>query len=507
QVRTHFAVELAVKAIFETPRLADLASLIDKNTGQAIRPPVVAIERKSNQLSTSFAQQRLWYIDQLEGGSSEYNMPGALRFKGALDDKLTEQAFAKIIERHEPLRTVFVSTADAVEQLIRPDFEFKLTTVDLTHLTPDAQNKAVLKAASEDAHRPFNLAQDLMFRSTFIRLAPDEGVLLFNMHHIASDGWSMGLLVNEFWAGYEAIKTAKPYPFAPLAVTYADYAQWQHRFIKGQVLQSQLTYWSQQLADLPQVHDLPLDRARPEKQTFTGGVVSFEANAATFEGLKQLALQHNATLFMVLHGAFSLLLSRHSNTNDIVLGVPMGNRLQQELEPIIGFFINTLVLRADCSGNPAYSDFLEHVKTVNLDAQANQDVPFEHLVEHLNPTRSAAHNPLFQIVFSMEGNEVSQMSLEGLTFSELFADDFPIKFELTLNIDESPEGLQGNIEFNRDLFDRSTIESMSAHFCVLLQSILANPQCLIRQLPILTETENHYLLHTVNDTQVEYSDA
>ncbi|NQZ09504.1 MAG: AMP-binding protein, partial [Algicola sp.] len=447
----------------------------------------------------------MWYIDQLEGGSSEYNMPVALRFKGVLDDKLTEQAFAKIIERHEPLRTVFVSTADAVEQLISPDFEFKLTSLDLTDLAADAQNKAVLQAASEDANKPFDLAQDLMLRSTFIRLSPDEGVLLFNMHHIASDGWSMGLLVNEFWAGYEAIKTAKPHPFAPLAVTYADYAQWQHRFIKGQVLQSQLSYWTRQLADLPQVHELPLDRARPEKQTFNGGVVSFEANAATLEGLKQLALQHSATLFMVLHGAFSLLLSRHSNTNDMVLGVPMGNRLQQELEPIIGFFINTFVLRADCSGNPAYSDFLERVKTVNLDAQANQDVPFEHLVERLKPARSRQHSPLFQIMFSMNTNETSTQQLTDVTLSPLEGDDSRqvAKFDLTLDAMATESGLSFEFEFNRDLFDAQTIEVLGQHLVRLLDSIVANPQTPINELSMLSEDEQHYLLHTLNEAVVD----
>ena len=520
EVRLQCEVELSIRDIFDTPQLNQLAKVIEQNRGKATRPPVVAIERSLDALPTSFAQQRLWFIDQMDGGSSQYNMPSSMRFKGPLDEDLVEQAFARIVQRHEPLRTVFIAGDSGAQQLIQQDVEFVLTRVDLTGLNAQAQQAAVQQAAREDASQPFDLSADLMLRSRFIRLSADEGVLLFNTHHIASDGWSMGLLVNEFWGQYNALLNQQPNPFEPLAVQYADYAQWQRNWLAGVVLESQLSYWDQQLADLPQVHSLPLDRVRPKVQSFNGGQVEAVTSLETLNGLKQLALDHQVTLFMLLHGAFSLLLSRHSGTgegsDDIVMGVPMANRLQKELEPVIGFFINTLVLRADCSGNPLLGDYLQQIKTTNLDAQANQDVPFEHLVERLQPDRNTAHSPLFQIMFSMNTNEqpIGQKNLLGLdeldelVLTPLSDDDEPLvaKFEISLTAGETKAGLGLNFEYNSDLFDATTIESMADHLVRLLDGIVANPQSRIGDLPILSDAEQHYQLHTLNQTKVDYAD-
>ncbi|NQZ12769.1 MAG: AMP-binding protein, partial [Algicola sp.] len=394
ELRAGFEVELMVKDIFDSPELAALAALIDQSLDKDTRPQVVALKRTSNRLPTSFAQQRLWFINRMDGSSIQYNMPLAMRFKGKFEHKLVAQAFERIVERHEPLRTVFVETEQGVEQFIRDDVKFELTVLE-------AKQSDVNRLAVEDATKPFDLAQDLMLRSSFIKLTENEGVLLFNMHHIASDGWSIGLLVNEFWSQYKALAAGSSNPFAPLPVQYADYAQWQRTYLEGEVLDAQLSYWDKQLADMPQVHSLPLDRPRPSELTFNGAKFATLVSKPTLDGLNQLALSQNATLFMVLHGAFSVLLARHSNNSDIVLGVPMANRLQKELEDIIGFFVNTLVLRTDCIDNPSFVDYLAHIKQVNLDAQANQDVPFEHLVERLKPTRSTSHSALFQILFTM----------------------------------------------------------------------------------------------------------
>ncbi|MCJ8268108.1 MAG: condensation domain-containing protein, partial [Psychrosphaera sp.] len=465
EVRSQFAVELAVKDIFEQRELASLAAFIDhcrdNASNKVTRTAITAVARQGNQLPTSFAQARLWFIDAMDGSSAQYNMPLALSFKGHFDDKLVEQAFARIIERHEPLRTVFVDGKAGPEQVIRQNVKFELTRIE-------AAKSDVHRLVIEDATKPFDLANDLMLRSSYIRLTDgestaDEGVLLFNTHHIASDGWSMGLLTAEFWQQYQALATGQANPLTPLPVQYGDYAQWQQDFLKGDVLDLQLDYWDKQLIDLPQVHSLPLDRPRPGQLTFNGATITTQTSIATLERLNQLASSQNVTLFMLLHGVFSVLLARHSNNPDIVLGVPMANRMQKELEDIIGFFVNTLVLRTQSNKNVSFVDYLVHVKQVNLDAQANQDVPFEDLVERLKPSRSTAHSPLYQILFSMNTNtsdeaglEIDDLILSGVDrYIEQSSDDQPVvaKFELTLTATTDDDGLCLDFNYNQDLFD------------------------------------------------------
>ncbi|NQZ13012.1 MAG: non-ribosomal peptide synthetase, partial [Algicola sp.] len=519
-MRSLLAVELAIRDIFDYPLLSDLADFINlsrqNSTGQAVRTKVTTLKRQSNQLPTSYAQSRLWFIDQMEGGSAQYNMPSAMRFKGQFDSNIVEQALTRVIERHEPLRTIFIKLEDGVEQLIRSEFEFSLNIIDLSELPPNEQQAAVLKAAKADALKPFDLSQDLMLRSSYIRCSCEgsnsEGALLFNMHHIASDGWSMGLLVDEFWQQYNAILHNQPNPCEPLAIQYADYALWQRDFFEGKgeeadVLESQLSYWEKQLCDIEPVHSLPLDHSRPQTQTFNGAHCTFDASPKVLAGLKQLALSQNATLFMVLHGAFSVLLSRHANNNDIVLGVPMANRLQKELEDIIGFFVNTLLLRADCAGNPEFVDFLGQIKQLNLDAQANQDVPFEHLVDRLQPVRSTAHSPLFQIMFTLNNTQSSDdLALTDLTLSPLEdgQDAVVSKFELMLSAVESAEGLSFGFEYNTDLFDASTIKTLGRHFVTLLEGIVANPRCRLGQLPMMSQVEQQMALSLVNQGRRVY---
>ncbi|NVI85698.1 condensation domain-containing protein, partial [Janthinobacterium sp. BJB401] len=310
EVRHVFDVELGIKDLFANGSLAALATAIDSGTGAFTRPQVTAQTRGSESIPLSFAQQRLWLLDRLDGGSAHYNMPSALRVTGRFDVAVAEQAFRHIIERHEPLRTVFASEGEHLWQVIREQVEFGIKIRDLTSLDPGARELAARQLALADAETPFNLVRDVMLRASFVRLGEEEGVLLFNMHHIASDGWSMGLLVREFLGQYQALRSGLDNPYVPLAIRYADYAQWQRDWLAGPVLEEQLGYWDSQLAGLPPVHSLPLDRARPAHQSFRGAQHRFAMDTATCQGLKKVARDNQATLFMVLHAALSVLLAR-----------------------------------------------------------------------------------------------------------------------------------------------------------------------------------------------------
>jgi non-ribosomal peptide synthase protein (TIGR01720 family) len=468
------------------------------------RSRIVPRVRETSELPTSFAQQRLWFIDQLGGGSPEYNMPRGLRIRGRFDEDIAERVLRRIIQRHEPLRTVFRKGADGPLEHIREDFDFHLTRLDLSALPPEEQEQIVLKTRRADALKPFDLSADLMLRACFLRLSEDEGVLLFNMHHIASDGWSQGILLKEFSELYQAFSRGQPDPLPPLKVQYADYAQWQHEWLAGEVLERQLRYWEEQLAELPQVHGLPLDHSRPAVQTFNGAVHSRTLDRTTLTGLKQIARQEQVTFFMMLHGLFALLLSRHSNSHDIVIGTPVANRRQPELEPLVGFFVNMLVLRSDCRPGCTFREYLAHIKSVNLNAQAHQDVPLESLVERLKPQRSASHAPLFQITFSLYPLDTSVTQLGELEFTRLGSGPVAVKFDLMLEAFETSEDLRLNFRYNTDLFEESTIARLGEHLQNLARGVVANPDERIETLPVLSDSERAYLLYELNETAADY---
>ncbi len=512
QGRLHFKLSVAVfPEALKNEIAANKAALIaflkrrqfdDEST---LSPPTIRPSNgKAKTASLSFAQQRIWFIDQMGGGSAQYNMPGAMWVRGRFDESIAEQAFIRIIQRHGVLRTVFLSTEEGPVQHVRDKFDFQLGRIDLHAIPRESQEREVMRLADSDAMRPFDLSADLMLRASFIRLSEDEGVLLFNMHHIASDGWSAGILVKEFGQLYEAFSEGKPYPLMPLLIQYADYAEWQRDWVTGEVLERQLSYWEKQLSDLPQVHGLPLDRPRPAVQSFNGAVHSFELEPEILYGLKQLAFNERATLFMVLHGVFALLLSRYANSEDIVIGTPVANRLQKELEPLVGFLVNMLVLRADCSGGRNFREYLRHIKSVNLDAQANQDVPFEHLVERLKPCRSASHEALFQIMLRLNTDELMELRVKGLTLTPLSSDRTAAKFDISLDAVERDDRLGLSLTYNTDLFDALTIARMGDHFKNLARAIVANPNGKIQELPLLTESERRHLLYELNETAADY---
>lgn len=508
QEKLHFklAVEVFPPAL-KNEIVANKAALIallkqrepDANRSSQIQPRV----RETNELPTSFAQQRLWLVDQLSRGSPQYNMPDGLRVRGRFDEDIAERVLRSIIQRHEPLRTVFRSSAEGPLQHIRENFDFHLTRLDLSALSADEQQQIVLETTRADALKPFDLSADLMLRASFVRLSETEGVLLFNMHHIASDGWSMRILVKEFSELYHAFSQGQPDPLPPLKVQYADYAQWQREWLTGEVLERQLRYWEKQLADSPQVHGLPLDRSRPEVQTFNGAVHKCTLDRTTINSLKQIARQEQVTLFMVLHGLFALLLSRHSNSHDIVIGTGVANRRQQELEPLVGFFVNMLVLRTDCRPGCTFREYLAHIKSVNLSAQANQDVPFEYLVERLKPQRSTSHAPLFQIAFNLNVVETSLARLPELEFTPLESGPVSVKFDLVLDAFEL-EDVFLNFTYNPDLFEESTIARLGEHLQNLARAVAANADEQIEALSLLSESERRYLLYEVNETAADY---
>ena len=512
----------AVKGVLN----AELANLIKTNKAGLIdylsyqaqhelrikRPKIVALKRESNKLITSFAQQRLWFIDKIDGGSTHYNMPSGMHIDGDFKVDVAETAFTEIINRHESLRTIFIDGDVGPRQLVCDKFNFSIDRIDLSELEGEKQDKAIEAAINKNAEYLFKLNKDLMLKVAYLHLGHEQGVLLLNMHHIASDGWSIGILVDEFVKLYRAELEGNPYPLAPLSIQYADYAHWQRSWLQGDVLESQLDYWDKQLADLPQVHSLPLDYERPVFQTFNGALHDFKVDNDTFERLKTIAFENQATLFMMIHAAFSILLSRYSNNTDIIIGTPVANRLQKELEPLIGFFINTLVLRADCATNLTFTEFLTQIKNTNQDAQANQDVPFEYLVDRLKPDRSTSHNALFQIMLSMNTTEGSELTLPHVSLTPQKKSKVTAKFDLLLKVvtidndksaDES-KGLHCSFEYNTDLFSAKFMERMANSMQRLLESIAIDATQKIAKLTLLSNKQIHQQLYILNNTQSTY---
>jgi amino acid adenylation domain-containing protein len=473
-----------------------------KQEGQQLRPAIVARVGEREEAPLSFAQRRLWFIDQMGGGSVQYNMPGAMRIVGKFEEEVAERAFRRIIERHQPLRTVIVNGEQGPVQRIRKEFEFRLGWKDLRDKGREEQELLVAEALEADAVQAFDLSRDLMLRAAFLRLSEEEGVLQFNMHHIAADGWSMGILVKEFGELYEAYAGGKQDPLPELSIQYADYAEWQREWLQGEVVERQLRYWEEQLADLPEVHGLVLDRVRPGVQSYEGGVETVEVEEELLRGLKQVGRGEQATLFMVLQGVFGLLLWRHGNGGDVVMGTAVANRLQKELEPLVGFFVNTLVLRVECKAGEKYREYVERVRAVNLEAQGHQDVPFEQVVERLKPRRSSSYGALFQIMFNMD--QRAELHLPDMTVLPLQGPRVIAKFDLMLDALEDRGRLELRFTYNTALFEAATIARMGGRLKNLLRGVVANPEARIEELPLLSEAEREHLLYELNRTGVEY---
>jgi amino acid adenylation domain-containing protein len=453
------------------------------------------LRRKSAEgraVPASFAQQRLWFLDQLEPQSAAFNLARATRIKGRLDHEALKQTLNALVARHESLRTNFGLREGEPVQIISPVRDCVLSIVDLRGLGEQAEDEARRLAVAE-SDRGFDLARDHLLRATLFLLNDHEHVLLPVMHHIVSDGWSMGVLQREIGTLYEAFVNGRPNPLPDLPIQYADFAVWQRGWLQGEMLQQELDYWSKQLAGMPPTIELATDRPRPAIQTINGAYHHRKLTKQLSDSLAALSRREGATLFMTLLAAFQALLSRYTEQNDIAIGTPIANRTRKETEGLIGFFVNTLVMRTDLSGNPSFRDLLKRAREVALGAYEHQDLPFEKLVAELKPERSLSHMPLFQVLFA-----VQNVPRTALTLGTLELEDFPFtrqlsKFDLSLYVGEPADGLSLSFEYNTNLFDEATIARMADHFETLLKAIVADPDQLIAYLPLIPDDERRLL--------------
>jgi amino acid adenylation domain-containing protein len=455
----------------------------------------------------SFAQQSLWFIDQLTPGRATYNLPSALRVRGELDLEILKRTVEEVARRHETLRTRFVTVRGVPQQVIEDQVEIQLPLVDLTLLTAEEEREAeAMRLAREEAQQPFDLQHAPLFRGKLLRLNALNHVLLLTMHHIISDAWSIGVLIEEVSLLYGAFTIGLPSPLPELPIQYADYSVWQRAWLEGGVLERQLAYWKQQLAGSSAL-GLPTDRPRPASQSENGALYEFAIEANLIQKLKKLAAEQGATLFMVMLAAFQTLLYRYSGQPDIAVGTPTAGRGSGETEKLIGFFINTLVLRVDLSGAPSFLELLQRTKEVTLEAYAHEDVPFEKLVEVLSPERSFDSTPLFQVMLVLQNAPRAELELGGTKLQPLTVENGTSKFELSMDLIEVmghvPQGVRGSLEYNTDLFEKASMARMIDHFQMLLNGIVAEPTRSIATLPLLTADERKQVIEQWNRTEHE----
>ncbi|MGF1936825.1 MAG: non-ribosomal peptide synthetase [Nostoc sp. ChiQUE02] len=474
--------------------------------------PLVPISRSGN-LPLSFAQQRLWFLDQLIPNNPFYNIPLALHLTGSLNKAALEQTFNEIVQRHEALRTTVVMQSGQPVQVIKPALTITLPVIDLRQLPQAEREIQTRQLTTQEAQRPFNLSTDSLLQVKLLWLDETQYILLLTMHHIVSDGWSIGVLIQEIAALYPAFASNQPSPLPKLTIQYADFAYWQRQWLQGEVLENQLSYWQKQLDGISMLN-LPTDRPRLAVQTYQGARQPVQLSKSLSEALLALGQQEGVTLFITLLAAFQVLLYCYTQQEDIAIGSPIANRNRSEIEGLIGFFVNSLVLRTDLSGNPTFRELLSRVKEVALGAYAHQDLPFEKLVEELHPERNLNQNPLFQVVFALQNAPMTALDLPSLTLSTLPFETETTRFDLEFHLWEpntqnglwadSSEGISGFVIYSADLFDDATITRMLGHFQTLLEGIVANPEQQIAQLPLLSESELHNLLFEWNNTELDY---
>src|SRR5690349_8777413 len=452
----------------------------------------------------SFAQQRLWFFDQFEPGNPAYNLVSTVLLQGKLDPDALERSFSEVTRRHEALRTTFDSRDGNPVQIIAPLKPAHLQVIDVTRFTETERDGIVQNLIHEQTQASFDLKRGPLLRITLIRLRDDEHVLLLAMHHIVSDAWSMGVLIGEIVALYEGYVAGREVALPALPIQYADFAAWQREWLQGDVLNEQFAYWRQHLGGSLPILELPTDRPRPALQTYNGSSLSFPLSPDLSQSIKSLCKTEGVTLFMVLLAAFKVFLYRYTGQEDLIVGSPIANRHRHELESLIGFFVNMLAMRTNLSGNPSFRELLKLVRETALGAYAHQDLPFEYLVEQLQPNRDLSHSPLVQVVLVLQNTPEHKVKLPGLAVTPLKYQAESAKFDLTLYFDELGPELQGTFEYNTDLFDTNTIARMGRHVRTLLEGIVADPSARISELPLLTQTERHQLLVEWNDTRAEF---
>jgi amino acid adenylation domain-containing protein len=504
RIRAAFGVELPLRALFEAPTVAELGARVESalQAGQGVAAPPITRLAGTGPLAPSFAQERLWFLDQLQPDDASYVVPLPIYLAGALDIGALRRALAEVLRRHEILRTT-MSVVDGrpvavLHAHIAGDFE--LTSTSLTTLPVEQRSGAARAEIALESQRPFDLAAGPLFRARLLVLGEQDHVLLLAMHHVVTDGWSMGVLDREITALYQAFSRGEPSPLGELPIQYSDYAAWQRAWFTGDVLDAQLAYWKASLGDAPRELDLPTDRPRPPVQTQRGARVAVTVPAPVAQALAELCRREGATLFMALLAAFDVLLHRYSGQDDLVVGTPIANRTRTETEGLIGFFVNTIVLRARFPEQLTFRALLAQVKETCLGAYAHQDMPFERLVQELSPARDAGRSPLFQAMFVLQNVPRSATAMSGVKRRELATPTVTAKFDLMLTMSDGANGLGGVFEFNVDLFDAATIERMSAHLGAILAAVAGDPSLKIAEVPLLDAAERAQILVAWNDT-------
>jgi len=513
RVRVVLGVELALRSVFEWPTVAGLSQLVDEallataevDPKATVKPRLERRVRAGEVAELSFAQQRLWFLDQLEPDGSLYNIPQAIRLKGTIDVENLRSAFEHIVARHESLRTTFTILDGHPLQVIASPAGFALTAIDLSSWKGSEREAQAQRIVNEEARRPFDLAKGPLLRALLLRLDAEDHVLLLTLHHIVSDAWSLGVLFAELGTLYEAFSRGEPPHLQELPMQYADYAAWQRAWISGETLARQLGYWQNQLSGLTPSLNLPTDHPRPAVQTVRGARQIFSIPTSLTKSLRELSRREGVTLYITLLAAFQTLLHRYSGQEDIAVGSPIAGRTMTETEGLIGLFINTLVLRTDFSGAPTFRELSRRVRQAALGAYEHQDLPFEKLVEALQPERDLSRPPLFQVMFILQNTPIRPLALAGLTLEPLRVESETSRFDLTLAMVERGEELLGEMEYNADLFDATTIERLLDHFTILLEGIAVDADVPVSALPLLPEDESRRILVEWNDTSEEYA--
>jgi len=490
-------LELLLKEKKEKATKGDAAA--EKTT-----PAKIPRRKKFSPGPVSSAQQRLWFIDQLDPGTPAFNIPAAVRLLGSLNVKVLKQCFDEIVKRHEALRTSFAADDGLPVQVVAPSLEFEIPIVDIRDV-PEAERMAhVERLVTSECQRSFDLTCSPLLRATLVVLGEQDHVLVMMMHHIIGDVWSVRVVMKELAALYEAFSAGRPSPLPELPIQYCDYSTWQRDWLQGEALQSQLAFWKQKLMGMPEALELPTDRPRPPVQSIWGAKYFLKIPKELTDTLRAIAQEEKASLFMTLLAAWKILLHRYTGQNDIVVGAPVANRNRSEFEGMVGFFVNSLILRTDLSGDPPFRELLRRVRETTFDAFANQDFPFERLVEVLQPTRSMSRNPLFQTDFILQNSPRSAYHVTGLTFEALPVENGTAQLDLTLDLWEEPDGIGGWLEYDTDLFDASTAARMVGNYINLLERIAAAPGQRISSYSLLSEADRKRILVEWNATARDY---
>jgi amino acid adenylation domain-containing protein len=504
RMREAFGVEVALRAIFEEPELEGLSRIVEKQISGGGEEEWKKIGRaaRDEALPLSYAQTRLWFLDQLEPGNWFYNVPMGVRIEGGLNVKALEESVRQMVRRHEPLRTVINNEGRGPVQVIQEEGTIRIGLIDLSEMEEQRRGEEVRRMSEAEAREPFELSKGPLIRFTVIKETSERHVLLVTMHHVISDGWSMGVLVREVTEIYEAGCEGRPVELEELAIQYADYAVWQREYLSGERLESETRYWRRQLEGAPEVVELPTDRPRPAVQTYRGGEEQFEVRRGVVRGLRQLGRRESATLFMTMMAAFKVLLYRWSGQKDTLVGTPIANRNRAELEGIIGFFVNTLVIRSELEPEESLASVVRKVRETSIGAYAHQDLPFEKLVEEMRPNRSLSYNPVFQVMMLLQNaGKGGGVEVSGLKMRAEGGSSGTSKFDLLMGIVERVEGLSIGITYNSDLYDRETVKRMCVHMGRILEEMGKGEGRAIRDVGLMSEEERQQVLVECNDTR------